>query len=252
MASRALAPARAPPLRRRERQWAGLGRAADGVGGEAGWGGVRCYGLAAGETDQRRAAERRSPRSPHPAAFGARKNAAPGFPIPTFPIPLPMNLRTRTACPSTGMNLRPRPRPRPRSPSFVLFLRPWRLRTPLPSRPFRSFARLAPCCRTLFLACPPLRCCSSCLPESWPSLPLPLHAVRTRRAHPMAGNCSCAPSGERRTRVVWRPWSWSWSSSIHDVTGTENPSLLATATRRDTRGLYAVYVYANDYILCRL
>lgn len=171
MASRARA--RAPPLRRRESQWAGLGRAADdGVGGEAGWGGVRCYGLTAGETDQRRAAERRSPRSPHPAAYGARKNAAPGFPIPTFPIPLPMNLRTRTACPSTGMNLRPRPRPRPRSPSYVLFLRPWRLRTPLPSRPFRSqLARLAPCCRTLFLACPPLRCCSSCLPESWPSLP---------------------------------------------------------------------------------
>lgn len=80
---------RAPAPRRRERQWAGLGRAVDGVSGEAGWGGVGCYGLTAGETDQRRAAERRSPRSPHPAAYGARKNAAPGFPIPTFPIPLP-------------------------------------------------------------------------------------------------------------------------------------------------------------------
>lgn len=196
-----------------------------------GWGGMLC--LTAGETDQRRAAERRSPRSSHPAAFGARKNASPGFPIPTCPIPLPMNLRTRTACPS--MNLRPR--------------------SPWPPLVLAIFAPVAASHTPSESSFSLLRSLRAVLPDAIPGLSssslllvlsssLHLHAVRTRRAHPMAGNCSCAPSGERRTRVVWRR---SWSSSIHDVTGTENPSLLATATRRDTRGLYAVYVYANDY-----
>lgn len=193
MASRARA--RAPPLRRRERQWAGLGLAADGVGGEAGWGGVRCYGLTAGETDQRRAAERRSPRSPHPAAFGARKNAAPGFPIPTCPIPLSMNLRTRTACPS--MNLRPRS---PWPPLVLAIFAPVAAsHTPSKS----SFSLLRSTRTVLPDAIPGLSSSSLLLVLSsgvvaFPG-PLPLHAVRTRRAHPMAGNCSCAPSGERRT-----------------------------------------------------
>lgn len=244
MASRAPAPA--PPLRRRERQWAG--RAADGVGGEAGWGGMRCYGLTADGRRNRPTSSRRKeePSVASPCRIRGEKErrfpnpdvSHPPLHEPTHTYGLPLHELTSTStfallraifAPVAGGFAHP----------FVFFA---------PSLAARSTRTVLPDAIPGLSSSSLLLVLSSgvvAFPAPCPCTPFALVVLTHGAADVPALR---AENGERRTRVVWRPWSWSWSSSIHDVTGTENPSLLATATRRDTRGLYAaVYVTANDY-----
>lgn len=194
MASRAPA----PPLRRRERQWVGLQQTVL----VAKRGGVGCYGLAAGETDVRFPTSSRRKEEPSvasPCRIRGEKERISRFPNPDVSHPplhelthtygLPLHELTST---STFALLRAifAPVAASHTPSSFSLLR-------------SQLARLAPCCRgyswlVLVFSAARLVFRSRGLPYPCPCTPFAL-VVLTH-----GWERSCAPSGERRTRVVWR------------------------------------------------